>query len=597
MLEQAVKQTQSRVNPDHEVLLHLWDCGGQPVFLDSLPAFMSSRTVFLIVFDASKGLEAPFGLITNDKGHRKDDGALKITTLSLLQKWMASIHARFRSSDQQQRRVPDYPRIILVGTHADELAPGRPDKERKEAAEAILNKLFASIEEKEYADMVLCGMVVDNTTAGMGSRADPDFEELRRTVYSFVQDKLSEDMPVSWVHFRKVLQLHTKREKPVISLDEVYSIAAECHVPRDEVPSALLFYHELGVFLFYPNIEGLKSVVILEPQWLVDRFGELFASWKGKAEYSAMWYTLTHYGILVEPLYEAVLGNVREYNLTPAGLIEMLEHFLLAAPIVTTQLHAKSQQVKEYFVPHMLQFHLAMTPPHTTKPSSSKVKNIFSSLILLFQSRSQHKEQPVAQPLKKAAPVHLTFLSGYVPPGYYVRLVTSLASKEGVMVRFYSGIYRDQITMDIGVDRLTITEHTDTVELQYSRQLATDQPSFRDSCRRLLELLHVCFSEVHKWLPGAIEQLAFSCAECAQTDAPSRAKFCPFTQDQSGIQHLQCQVGHLSAPTSCHKYWLECNTVQLEQILFEVLAIVCDVCMYTDNAIIGGFTVSGVNTT
>ena len=168
-----------------------------------------------------------------------------------------------------------------------------------------------------------------------------------------------------------------------------------------------------------------------------------------------------------------------------------------------------------------------MTPSHTTKPSSSKVKNIFSSLILLFQSRSQHKEQPVAQPLKKAAPVHLPFLSGYVPPGYYVRLVTSLASKEGVMVRFYSGIYRDQITMDIGVDRLTITEHADTVELQYSRQLATDQPSFRDSCRRLLERLLVCFSEVHKWLPGAIEQLAFSCPECAQPDVPSRASRAP----------------------------------------------------------------------
>ena len=350
----------------------------------------------------------------------------------------------------------------------------------------------------------------------------------------------------------------------------MYSIAAECHVPHDEVPSALLFYHELGVFLFYPNIEGLKSVVILEPQWLVDRFGELFASWKGKAEYSDMWNTLTHYGILVEPLYEAVLGNVRKYNLTPAALIEMLEYFLLAAPIVTTQLHAKSDKVKEYFIPHMLRFHLAMIPPHTTTSTGSKVMGFFSSLVLLFQSRAQH-EQP-AQPVKKAAPVYLTFPSGYVPPGYYVRLATSLASKKGVMVRFHSGIYRDQITMDIGVDRLTITEHTDTVELQFSRQLAADPP-FRDSCKRLLELLRVCFSEVHQWLPGAIEQLAFSCPECAnavQPDVPSRAKFCPFTLDQSASQHLQCQVGHLSVPTHSHQYWLVCNTVQLEQIQFEV---------------------------
>ena len=567
VLQQASNQSQLQANS--EVLLHLWDCGGQPVFLDSLPAFMSSRTVFLIVFDASKDLEAPFRLITNDMGHKKDDGELKITTLSLLKKWMASIHARFGSNARQQRTVPDYPRIILVGTHADQLASDR--RMRKQMAAAILNRLFTSIRGMEYADMVLCGIVVDNTTAGKGSRADSDFEVLRRKVYSFVQDKLTEDMPVSWVHFRKVMQLHTRKQKPVISLDEVYSIAAECHVPHDEVPSALLFYHELGVFFFYPNIEGLKSVVILEPQWLVDRFGELFASWKGKAEYSDMWNTLTHYGILVEPLYEAVLGNVREYNLTPAALIEMLEHFLLAAPIVTTKLHGKSDQVKEYFVPHMLRFHLAMKSSHS---KGRKVKAFFSSLISPQQSRAQNDKIP----LKKAAPVHLTFLSGYVPPGYYVRLATSLASKEGVLVHFYSGIYRDQITMDIGVDRLIITEHSETVELQFSRQLDNNELPFKVSCRKLLNLLHVCFSEVHKWLPGAIEQLAFSCLECAsaaQPDVPSRAKFCHFTFNQSASRHLQCQVGHLSLPTHSHKCWLFCNTInQLEQNIFEVNFII-----------------------
>ena len=42
------------------MLLHLWDCGGQPVFLDVLPAFLSSRTMFVLVFNASKGLTAPF---------------------------------------------------------------------------------------------------------------------------------------------------------------------------------------------------------------------------------------------------------------------------------------------------------------------------------------------------------------------------------------------------------------------------------------------------------------------------------------------------------------------------------------------------------
>ena len=63
---QASKQSQSKADQevssakaDQEVLLHLWDCGGQLVFLDVLPAFLSSRTMFLLMFDASKGLDAP----------------------------------------------------------------------------------------------------------------------------------------------------------------------------------------------------------------------------------------------------------------------------------------------------------------------------------------------------------------------------------------------------------------------------------------------------------------------------------------------------------------------------------------------------------
>ena len=558
---QASKQSQSKADQsqskaDQEVLLHLWDCGGQLVFLDVLPAFLSSRTMFLLMFDASKGLDAPVRNVAFDDGQLNDQGVLKITTLSLLHKWMALIHGRFGGA--KAKTVPDYPRMFLVGTHFDQLS-GQSQKEKQEVATKILTKLFSHIKEKAYASMVIGHVVVDNTTAGKGLLADPGFEKLQNEVHRFVHDKLTIETPVSWIHFRKVLQLHTKKRKPVIQLDEVYSIAKQCHVPRDEVPSALLFYHDIGVFLFYPDIKGLESVVILEPQWLVDLFGKLFASWKGQDKYINMWDTLTHYGILVEPLYEAVLSCVREHGFTPAALIEMLEQFLLAAPIVTTDLHSESGKGKEYFVPLMLQHHLSK-PPSLSTTIASTVTNFLSSL---------------TSALKEAAPIHLTFLSGYVPPGYYVRLATSLASKQGVIVLFRPGIYRDQITMDIGdADRLTITEHTETVELQYSRQATISEP-FRESCRRLLVLLNKCFSEVNNQLKGARAQLAFPCPECAhaaQPRVPSRAKFCPFTLQQRISQPLRCQMGHKRLPSHSQECWLQykMNAVQLSDAKFEV---------------------------
>ena len=260
-------------------------------------------------------------------------------------------------------------------------------------------------------------------------------------------------------------------------------------MPRGDVPSALLFYHELGVFLFYADIESLKSVVFLEPQWLVDRFGELLARWKEKPEHRNMWITLTQHGILVEPLYEAVLSNVKEFGLTPSSLVDMLEHFLLAAPIVTNGVHPKSGRVKEYFVPLMLKHHLSQSTLSSSQPSSA---------------------------VKSAAPIHLTFLSGYVPPGYFVRLATSLAARKEVKVLFHSGIYRNQITMDIGVDRLIITEHNDTIEIHFSRHAPFKEP-FRESCQRVLKILYKFFAEVCLWLPGAVANLAFLCSACTPT--------------------------------------------------------------------------------
>ena len=360
----AATGEKSQSNADHEVLLHLWDCGGQPVFLDVLPAFLSSRTMFILVFNASIGLEAPFRVIAFDDGLQKGQGMSVITTLTLFHKWMAMIHTRFGSAQ-------DYPRIILVGTHADQIASSAPRHLRKKQKERLCAKMVKmlneSIKGKKYGDMILDSLIlVNNTTAGTGSKADAEFMKIQNLVYEFVHDKLTKETPVSWIHFRKVLQLHTKKLKKVISIDEVYSIAAECHVPHDEVASALEYYHELGVFLFYPKVKGLKSVVFLEPQWLVDQFGNLFASWKRKCRFSEMWDTLTSYGILIEPLYEDILSSVHEHNLTPGALIEMLEYFLLAAPIVTTDLHTRSAcmevKVKEYFVPHMLQHHLSQLP-------------------------------------------------------------------------------------------------------------------------------------------------------------------------------------------------------------------------------------------
>ena len=57
VFKQALEHTQSfPAVSKSEVLMHVWDCGGQPAFLDVLPAFLTSKTMFLLSFDACQNL-------------------------------------------------------------------------------------------------------------------------------------------------------------------------------------------------------------------------------------------------------------------------------------------------------------------------------------------------------------------------------------------------------------------------------------------------------------------------------------------------------------------------------------------------------------
>ena len=81
-----------------EVYMRVWDCGGQPIFLDILPAFLTARTLFLLMFDARHDLREPCRHLTHNKRKAKEEQE-EITTLELLIQWMATIHATLLKRD------------------------------------------------------------------------------------------------------------------------------------------------------------------------------------------------------------------------------------------------------------------------------------------------------------------------------------------------------------------------------------------------------------------------------------------------------------------------------------------------------------------
>ena len=437
---------QNSSQPDTEVYLRVWDCGGQPVFLNLLSAFLTARTLFLLMFDASLDLHGPCLHLTHHEG-RATEQLDDMSTLQLMVQWMANIHATLLEKGSVGSSSDDgkvFPRILPVGTHGDKAYA-------KENKDAILRTLAEESRNKAFSSHLLDGAVVDNTTAGAGESEDPVFQIIREIANKFAEKDLAIDTPITWVLFRKVFDRYL-RGKPVVDIDEVKELAEACFIPENTIPSVLGFYHDLSVFFHYSSVPSLKCKVISDPRWLIKQMAKILAL-EGFEEVrsNALWNLLREDGILVETLYNQVLSNQGE--LKPQDIIDLLEHFLIIANVRTSNKHKFPG--REYFVPSML-------------PCISN-KNL----------------QPAIETIQSAAPIHLIFSTNYLPPGFFTRLITVLSKYENMTVDFKEKLYRNAVKFRYGhcqIDKVITTEEKSSVSVEVHRILTRPQKTHFIPC-------------------------------------------------------------------------------------------------------------------
>jgi GTPase SAR1 family protein len=513
---------------DTEVYLRVWDCGGQPVFLNLFPAFLTARTLFLLMFDASRDLNSPCLHLTHHEGMATPQTD-STTTLDLIVQWMATIHATLlkKGIHPAGDDCKIFPRILPVGTHGDSPTV-------KENKESILRTLSDVSSNKAFTDHLEDGVVVDNTTAGTDECEDPAFQTIREIANKFATKDLAIDTPITWVLFRKVFQRYS-RKMPVVALDEVKELAKACLIPEDSLSSVLAFYHDLSVFFHYTSIPSLASKVIADPQWLIKQMANILAM-EGFEEVRSdyQWKLLRTEGLLVEPLYRQVLSNQKE--LEPQEIVDLLEHFLVVTPVSTKGKH--KFYGREYFVPSML-----ARISHRTVP-------------------------PVSDLVQSAAPLHIVFSTNYLPPGFFARLVTVLSKDQKFVLDFKVGLYRNEITFCYGhqgqqVDRVIATEEKSSVCILVHRVISRPHEYFLfpHICQEMLIILRQAFEKIkEEWFPGIEIGVAFECNACQEKD-----HFIPL-ETPTSINYftsfrLFCQKNVPSSLTSEQKCWLHVDEV------------------------------------
>ena len=505
------------------------------MFLEILPAFLTPRTMFLLLFDASKDFrerwqsrqnapdgEVLFGEVVNE------------STSNLMAKWMSTIHSHLMKHCKEGNPSPS---LYCIGTRGDKLT----QKERK----ALKEQIGCLYEDKEFSDIIQDVLIVDNTTSGKGRGEDPSITRLREAIGAFLKSKvIIKTTPVNWVLFRKVLQ---ELKQNVISKDDAIIIGGFSHIPAGDVPDVLMFYHELGALLYYPHIRGLENKVILSPKWFVETLGKVFTlegyekGWSG----SKRWSLLRKKGILVEPLYRDVWENDDDIN--PQELIELLVRFRLAAP-VETKLY--DSRVKQYFLPAVL-------------PG--------------YQYTGQPNEAPPGYKLR-ASPAHITFSTGCVPPGFFTRLTTTVATQSNVKPN-YENIYRNRIILSHGHphDDIILTDLHYAIQVDVLRYVpeGSHPVPFKTVCQDVLKLLDECCQQVEETLHGyhgqRIDQSSRQVQYVCQCNHSDDVHYFEVGETQTCLGPVHCKMDRCPRPMTHNEsmwfaevpigmYWAILNT-------------------------------------
>ena len=534
-----------------EVVMRIWDCGGQPVFLDILSAFLTQRTMFLLLFNASLPLSSKYQENWRHEGHTYPGKEQNITILQLMMQWMQLIHASLvakkergtadkeakrseTTSDRRQSSVlPECPRIMIVGTYGD----------RVQSRHQVLKELDISCKEKAFHDLVADELIIDNTTAGRGRNEDPGYRRIRKRIHEFTHS-LTTPTPIAWVSFRKVLQKAVSGT-PVLTYEQVVAIAETCGIPKHVVPSVLHFYHQLGVFLHYANVKSLSTTIIAEPQWLIKQLCKLLMpEWyhSRPRHLAGLWRCLEGKGVLVEPLYQDIWGGCGLRRGAQA-LADLLEHFDLAKKISSVPREMRRYEGHKYFVPCMLKARSQEGP-------------------------DREMERMTGQPqeaVQEAATLHITFNTEYIPPGFFVRLAVRMTNSEKCTPIFERGVYRDSITFRFGeIDIFTISESKSlaSVQVDFIRVAMRTQliSHFADSCLAFRsELSTMCKKALH-WFPSIEHDFAFRCS-CS---VRAGEHFAIIDNNMHCGSQLFCRQGKMHKMDSGHKYWLPSAPLAVE---------------------------------
>ena len=244
-------------------LINMSDVGGQPEFLDVIPALTVGAALYLLFFRLDQEVHERYPVKYLAPGSTIERTLTSSYCIEeVLHQALASI-ACFSGHLSEKNAYSAPSRAILIGTYKDQVTASDIAEKEKEIREKFMSA-------EVYKDLLLTTkegkpfFTVDN----MNGTDESEMSEIRSNIENIVKAFFEEvPIPASWLMFRVMLHL---LNKPLVSLPQCEEIARRLsmHTPVQE--ALWFFHHHVGSLLYYPDIPSMRGTVICTPQVIFD---------------------------------------------------------------------------------------------------------------------------------------------------------------------------------------------------------------------------------------------------------------------------------------------------------------------------------------
>ena len=261
----AIHRNPATNKENQKAILRLWDFGGQTEFYTTHHMFLDAGALNIIALDISKSLTCKL---------KDEDEELPVgvpnTQEEFLCYWLKSI----QDKATQMRKSPN---VMLVLTHMDLVPSTQVDgfitafqKEIQKQNIICKNKLLPIPSERIH--------VVNNKDGDEDS-----FRTLRCQLVQLMMGQVTWGLerPITWLKLeadmKETSDGETSKSAKHVQMEEAKKFADQYSMTQQDVEACMMFLNEMGDIVWFKD-EGLKEVIILDPQWLVDIFKVLITS-------------------------------------------------------------------------------------------------------------------------------------------------------------------------------------------------------------------------------------------------------------------------------------------------------------------------------